>query len=194
MSNYIFLYRTKAADDRDCCAYVDINQIKAHEICCDGKFNIHGACYCSSLGGMYAEYAYNEVDTILTEKQYNRLVNPTENDSFEDIITALTSDEAENFFEKIKESEREYISEEYNLSEEEIDCVFDNYSLPYYDRGVIGYVWFDYDELGREYMESCYSIPDFLENYVDYEKFGKDLVDNERYIELPCGWIVEVNY
>lgn len=179
MSNYIFLYRTKAADDRDCCAYVDINQIKAHRICCDGKFNIHGACYSSSLGGTYSNYAYDEVDTILTEEQFNRLVNPTKNDSFEDIITALTSDEAENFFEQIKESEREYIAEEHNLSEEEIDYVFDNYSLPYYDRGVIGYVWFDYDELGREYIGSCCSVPDFLENYIDYGKFGEDLAEDE---------------
>lgn len=195
MNNYVFLYRTKAADDRDCCAYIDIDDLKAAHTGIDGKFNVHGACYSSSLGGMYSDYAYNEVDTILTEEQYNRLVNPMENDSLDDIIAALTSEEAENYFEQIIESEREYIAEEYNLSDEEIDTVFNEYYLPYRDRGIIGYVWKNYEEVGREYMDACYNVPDFLENYVDYKSFGEDLVNEAgRYIELESGWIVEVNY
>lgn len=195
MNNYVFLYRTKAADDRDCCAYIDIDNLKAVHTCIDGKFEVHGACYSTSLGSEYANYAYDEVDTILTENQYNRLVNPMENDLFDDIIAALTSEEAENYFEQIIESEREYIAEEYNLSDEEIDTVFNEYYLPYRDRGIIGYVWRNYEEVGREYMDACYNVPDFLENYVDYESFGEDLVNEaERYIELESGWIVEVNY
>lgn len=195
MNNYVFLYRTKAADDRDCCAYIDLNQVKAHSLCCDGKFNVHGACYSCSLGGKYASYEYDEIDTILTENQYNRLVNPTEDDLFEDIIEALTSEEAENYFEQIIESEREYIAEEYNLSDEEIDTVFNEYTLSYQDRGIIGYVWKNYEELGQEYIESCYTVPEYLEGYIDYESFGEDLVNkNEGYIELESGWIVELNY
>ena len=73
MNNYVFLYRTKAADDRDCCAYIDIDDLKAVHTCIDGKFNVHGACYSCSLGSDYANYTYDEVDTILTENQYNRL-------------------------------------------------------------------------------------------------------------------------
>ena len=195
MNNYVFLFRTKAADDRDCCAYIDIDDLKAVHKGCDGKFNVHGACYSASLGGKYADYQYSEIDTILTENQYNRLVNPADDDLFNDVIEALTSEEAENYFEQIIESEREYIAEEYNLSDEEIDTVFDEYYLPYRDRGIISYVWRNYEDIGIEYAEACGNIPEFLENYIDYESFGEDLVNEaERYIELESGWIVEVNY
>ena len=98
MNNYVFLFRTKAADDRDCCAYIDIDDLKAVHKGCDGKFNVHGACYSASLGGKYADYQYSEIDTILTENQYNRLVNPADDDLFNDVIEALTSEEAENYF------------------------------------------------------------------------------------------------
>lgn len=195
MKNYVFLFRTKAADDRDCCAYIDIDDLKTVHTCIDGKFNVHGACYSSSLGGLCADYQYSEIDTILTENQYNRLVNPNDNDSFEDIIEALTNKEAENYFEQIIESERKFIADEYNLSDEEIDTVFDEYFLPYRDRGIIGYVWRNYEDLGMEYVEACGNIPEFLEKYIDYESFGKDLVyETNNYIELESGWIVEVNY
>lgn len=195
MRNYVFLYRTKEADDRDCCAYVDIDDLKAVRICSDRKFTVHGACYSSSLGGGFTNYAYDEVDTILTEEQYNRLVNPTENDDLTDIIETLTSEQANDFFAQIIESEREYIKEEYGLSQEEIDDIFNEYYLDYHDRAVISYVYRDYEELAQEYLESCYSIPDFLESYIDYESFGKDMVnEGERYIELADGRIVELNY
>lgn len=98
MSDKVFLYRTKAADDRDCCAYIRISDLKNKRICIDGKFNVYGACYSSSLGGRYNNYSYDEIDTILTEKQYNRLLNPSKDDDFTDIIESLTSNEAEDFF------------------------------------------------------------------------------------------------
>ena len=101
-------------------------------------------------------------------------------------LSAEQQKEKEVEIEKTKEPE---------LTDEEIDTVFDEYYLPYRDRGIIGYVWKDYEEVGREYMDACYNVPDFLENYVDYESFGEDLVNEaERYIELESGWIVEVNY
>ena len=49
--------------------------------------------------------------------------------------------------------------------------------------------------MGAEYIESCYQIPDFLEYYIDYDKFGSDLVrDDDKYYELDDGRIVEMNY
>lgn len=195
MRNYIFLYRTKEANDRDCCAYISIDDLKVVRICSDRKFNVHGACYSSSLGGDYSNYSYEEIDTILTEEQYNRLVNPMENDDLTDIIETLTSEQADEFFAKIVESEREYIGEEYGLSQEEIDDIFNEYYLDYRDRAIIGYVWRDYEELAQEYLEGCYTIPDFLEGYIDYKSFGEDMVRNgERYYELDDGRIVEMNY
>lgn len=195
MRNYVFLYRTKEADDRDCCAYIAIDDLKAVRICSDRKFTVHGACYSSSLGGGFTNYSYEEIDTILTEEQYNRLVNPTENDDLTDIIETLTSEQANDFFAQIIKSEREYIEEEYDLSQEEIDNIFNEYYLDYCDRAVISYVHRNYEELAQEYLENCYSIPNFLENYINYESFGEDMVnENERYYELDDGRIVELNY
>lgn len=71
MGNKVFLYRTKEADDRDCCAYIDIADLEKMRICCDRKFNIYGACYSASLGGRYANLSYSEIETYLTEEQYN---------------------------------------------------------------------------------------------------------------------------
>lgn len=31
-------------------------------------------------------------------------------------------------------------------------------------------------EFGAEMMESCYDIPEHLASYIDYEKFGRDLI------------------
>lgn len=192
--NKTFLYRTKAADDRDCCAYIDIADLeKSH-----GKFNIHGACYSMSLGGEYANLAYSEVDTILTEEQYNRLLNPKAGDDYTDIIKTLTSIEAADFYEKIIENEAEYIQEEYGLNYEEIEEIHNNYSLDYQDRAIIGYVYQDSSDLGYAEMENYfaeYKMPDSLMNYFDYERFGEDLVnESESYLELSSGMVVYLNY
>lgn len=185
MRNYAFLFRTKAADDRDCCAYVRIDDLK-------DKINyttIHGACYSQRL-----KEEYSEVDTILTENQYNRLLCRSSDDDLTDIIEALTSDEAENFFNGIIESEIEYIKDEYNLTDDEIEEIFNNYSLAYRDRGIISYVYSDYYDLAENYIDSCCDVPEWIRNYIDYETFGKDVAEDERFIELESGWIVELNY
>ena len=198
-----FLYRTKAADDRDCCAYIDIADLEKSHTCIDGKFNIYGACYSMSLGGKYADHhnadlAYSEVDTILTEEQYNRLLNPKAGDDYMDIIKTLTSAEAAEFVEEIFESEAEYIQEEYGLSYEEIEEIYNNYSLDYQDRAIIGYVYQDSSDLGYAEMENYfaeYKMPDSLMNYFDYERFGEDLVnESELYLELSSGMVVYLNY
>lgn len=198
-----FLYRTKAADDRDCCAYIDIADLERLHTCIDGKFNIYGACYSMSLGGRYSDHhnanlAYSEVDTILTEEQYNRLLNPKAGDDYTDIIKTLTSIEAADFYEKIIESEAEYIQEEYGLSYKEIEEIHNNYSLDYQDRAIIGYVYQDSSDLGHDEMENYFAgsgLPDNLMNYFDYEKFGEDLVnESENYLELSSGMVVYLNY
>lgn len=35
-----------------------------------------------------------------------------------------------------------------------------------------GYDWYD---LGYNLLHDCYEIPDFLDNYIDYEKYGEEL-------------------
>lgn len=193
-----FLYRTKAADDRDCCAYIDIADLEKSHTCIDGKFNIYGACYSMSLGGEYADLAYSEVDTFLTEEQYNRLLNPKAGDDYTDIIKTLTSAEGTEFVEEIFESEAEYIQEEYGLSYDEVMEVYHNYAGDYQDRAIIGYVYQDSSDLGYAEMENYfaeYKMPDGLMHYFNYERFGKDLVnESENYLKLSSGMVVYLNY
>lgn len=198
-----FLYRTKAADDRDCCAYIDIADLKRSQTCIDGKFNICGACYSMSLGRRYSDHhnadlAYSEIDTILTEEQYNRLLNPKTDDDYTDIIKTLTSIEAADFYAEIIASEQEYMMEEYSLDIDDIEEIYYNYSLDYQDRAIIGYVYQDSSDLGYDEMENYFTeckMPDSLMNYFDYEKFGEDLVnESEFYLELSSGRVVYLNY
>lgn len=198
-----FLYRTKAADDRDCCAYIDIADLKRSQTCIDGKFNICGACYSMSLGRRYSDHhnadlAYSEIDTILTEEQYNRLLNPKAGDDYTDIIKALTSIEATEFAEEIFESEAEYIQEEYGLSYDEVMEAYHNYPGDYQDRAIIEYVYQDSSDLGYAEMENYFAsrnLSNFLMDYFDYEKFGEDLVNESRcYLELSSGMVVYLNY
>ena len=212
MGNKIFLYREKSANDRDCCAYIERPSFECGHYF--GRIGIHGACYSSSL-----KAAYQDIDTILTETEYNKLLEYnklinelgygiTKDDEryqkglelireLEPIFDKLESDEASNFFDQIVDDEKQVIMSEYGLDEEELEMIINEYSLDYCDRGIIGYVWRDSEELAMEYLTSCYTIPSYLEGYIDYERFGNDLVNEDydhRYIELSDGRIVEMNY
>lgn len=197
MSNKVFLYRTKAADDRDCCAYISISNLEDKHICIDGKFCIYGACYSSSLGGRHNNYSYDEIDTILTEEQYNRLLNPSKDDDFTDIIETLTSDEAEDFFAEILASEQEYMMEEYGLNVDDFTDIYNSYSLDYMDRAIINYVYDSAEDVGYAEMENHFATTsiEHLMKYFDYKSFGEDIVnDSNYYLELDDGRIVELNY
>lgn len=84
--------------------------------------------------------------------------------------------------------------EEYSLSEDDIQTIHDTYYLDYMDRGIVGYVFDDAYEAGQEYIENCYTVPDYLSNYIDYEKFGEDLCNEDAYLMLEDGRIVSLNY
>lgn len=196
MPKYTFLFRTKTHDDRDCCAYIQLSDLENKHLCCDGKFNIDGACYCVSLGGQYADYPYSKVDTYLTEEQYNRLLNPNKDDDFTDIIKALTSLEAADFYAEIIASEQEYIMEEYGLDVDDLETIYNEYYLDYRDRAIIGEVYKDAEEVG-EVEADGYITRDMehLMPYFDYKKYGEDIVSNsESYCELSDGRYVYLNY
>lgn len=192
MRRTVFLFRTKSTADKFCCAYIDIGDLKTMRICCDGKFNIRGANFSMSLNG---EFDYSEIETILTENQYNRLINPDKNDCMDDIVRALTSSEAEELFEQIVDDEKEIVKDGYGLSSDEVDKIFNEYSLPYQDHSIVWRIWNSIEELGREYIEGCYNVPKCLDNYIDYESFGESLLDNcERYVDLGNGYVAEYVY
>ena len=193
MRKYTFLYKENT-DDRDCVAYIDLDDVKKKHLCIDGKFNIHGACYSMSLGGCHHNVSYEDIKTILTEEEYNLLCNPDGTD-LTGIIEKLESEENQVLFEEVMEEEKEYLMDEYNLDEDDIETIFDNYGLDYRDRGVVGYVFKDAEDLGYEeawslgYVSNDDSI---VSRYFDFEAFGEDLKDEENYCELADGRIVSL--
>ena len=195
MREYTFLYKENS-DDRDCVAYIDLDDLKKRHLCIDGKFNIHGACYSSSLGGRYHNASYEDIKTILTKAEYDLLCNPDGTD-LTSIIKKLESEENQKLFEEVIEEEKEYLMDEYSLDEEDIEIIFDNYGLDYRDRAVVGYVYKDAYDLGYEeawslgYVDNKNSI---ASRYFDFEAFGEDLKNDENYCELADGRIVSLMY
>ena len=195
MKEYTFLYKDNS-EDRDCCAYIRIEDLKNQHVCCDGKFNIHGACYSKSL----KDVNFEDVKTILSEPEFNTLCNYNGEDLTE-IINKLLSEENEALFEEVQEEEAEFLRDEYALYEEELEAIFDKYYLDYRDRAVVGYVFKDAYDLGYEEAYSLGIIDNHMEKsgfnygrYFDFEKFGEDLTEEESYCELPDGRIAYLCY
>lgn len=212
MSKLIFLYRTKAADDRDCCAYIKPIRFECgHYFSCVG---VYGACYSKS-----DFEPYENIDTFLTEEEYNKLLSIkksieelgygiTKGDEryekgieickeYQTIIDKLESKEGQDFYSEIVADEMNYMMSVYNLDEDDINDIYNNYTLDYMDRAMIGCVYDDVEELAYEEID-CYINTkelNFIMNYFDYESFGRDLVNNdERYYELSDGRIITLNY
>jgi hypothetical protein len=182
-------------DDRDCVAYIDLDDVKKRHLCIDGKFNIHGACYSKSLGGRNHNVSYEDIKTILTEEEYNLLCNPDGTD-LTSIIEKLESEENKALFEEVVEEEKEYLMNEYGFDEEDIEQIFDEYGLDYRDRGIVGCVFDDVEDLGYEEAWNLGYIQrdSPMERYFDFEKFGEDLLEDECYMQLSDGRCVTLNY
>lgn len=173
MSEHLFLYRIKDSDDRDCCAYIDAAGPKFE---CNHYFSsidVCGSCYSGS------EFpVYEEIETILTKDEYEEIL--TFNifikalgygitkgdsryragikliDSIKHIYDKLKSDEAFAFFEDIQKSEMEYLKEEYNLSDRNIEEIFNEYAEDFRDRSIVSYIYDNSEEAGRE--EACIMV------------------------------------
>lgn len=207
----LFLYRLKNDSSRDACAYVNESPSTFE---CGHYFSgvgIQGACYC---GGEFA--SYEDIETILTKQEYQKLLKFNEDikelgygiskgderynkgieliKDIQVIYDKLASIKAEQFEKTIMDDEKEIMMDMWNLLEDDIEEILNDYSLDYKDRSIIGYVYDDVEELAENEIEQYCNIPDFLENYIDYSKFGEDLLqDCEMYKELDDGRVVYYN-
>ena len=195
MSKYTFLYKDNS-EDRDCCAYIRIEDLKTAHRAIDGNFIIHGACYSKSLKNVNFE----DIKTILSEPEFNTLCNYNGEDLTE-IINKLLSEGNNALFEEVQQEEAEFLRDEYALYEEELETIFDKYYLDYRDRAVVGCVFKDAYDLGYEEAYSLGIIDNHMEKsgfnygrYFDFEKFGEDLTEEESYCELPDGRIAYLCY
>lgn len=191
-------------DDRDCCSYIDAKYEEGvlHLNICGARF------YGSSTCGLPN---YDTIETVLTEEEYNAVsdyirVSKGILSNFEHLvknskpiveqaIKKLQSDEGKEFFEKIVADEKEYLKEQWNLSDKDIEDIFDAYPYEYKDRAIVGVIYEDYYELGEtEALNVGYhlqSIGKIMDRYFNYEKFGEDLVEeNGEYVKLDDGRIV----
>ena len=223
MSEKIFVGRIKGDIDGDNCFYVEKAKFECGHYF--SKPHPEGACYSCGWDGFNhdsKEYDYNNIETVLTKEEYTefrKLID--ELDSFgycldkpenaeklkaaqakadevnKFINDKLCSKKAEKFKEKIAKSEKQYMMDEYNLDENEVDEVLDNYGLDYFDNGIISQVYNDSSDVAERYVEEGIygTIDDKLTYYIDYDKLGEDIVDNDEcFYELSDGRIVEYNY
>lgn len=192
-----FAYKIKNSNDRDCVAYIDTeeykNQITNYPV------GVEGSCYSCQIdthiktGSHIESIDYSKIETILTEDEYNKLLNPNGTD-LTCIMEKLESKENQKFFENVIQEEIEYLKYEFYLSDKDIEEIFMYYSLDYKDRSIISAIYDSVEDLAVEIVEEFYNIPDILKNYIDYNSFGEDeLLKNEEYIELSDDRVVRLN-
>lgn len=206
----VFLYRVKDNSDRDCCAYIENNPMRFECGHYFGSPNLQGSCYC---GGDFANY--DEIKTVLTESEYQAFIQfskaiaqlgygITKDDErylegvrlckeIQTVYDKLNGDEAREFYNGIIADEKEFVMDEFSLSENQVETVFSKYPLAdsYQDRSIVSCVFDDVSDLGYDEAFSLGYInrnDSISEKYFDYERFGRDLVDNEEaYLELDDG-------
>ena len=112
------------------------------------------------------------------------------------IIEKLKSEENQKFFDnKILPEEIEAMKDEFSFSDDEVQEVFNNYYQGYRDRSIVGSVFDNVEDLGREEADSLGVLSDDrYDIYFDYEQFGKDLLNDDEYFELKDGRVVMLMY
>lgn len=212
MSKYVFLYKENS-DDRDCVAYIENKPMRFECGHYFGGVILHGACY---SGGAFADY--EDIKTILTKEEYNQLINFNKEigelghgiekgderyqkgvelcNSIQNVYDKLLSEENDKLFAEVVEEEKEYLMDEYGLDEDDVEQIFDEYGLDYRDRGIVGCVFDDVEEMGYEEANSLGYVDQngVASRYFDYKHFGEDLLMEEQYVELSDGRVVYLNY
>lgn len=214
MSRKVFVFKENG-DDRDIVKYMEIENKPEDNFECGHYFSgLHtcGACF----HGGFPKEVPEDITTILTKDEFVRLIEFNkainlfnglgsgikEGDeryqkgielykSIQPILDKLLSEENEELFKQVQEEEVEYLKDEYGLDDLDIEQIFDEYYMPYRDRGVVGYVWKDVDDLAYEQAKSFgYVSDDMSDRYFNYDQFGEDLLEEDRYLELSDGRVV----
>lgn len=186
---YVFAFRIKDSNDRDAVAYIDTSNCRT--------------CGCAFYGNFFKDVPYNDVETILTEKQYIDLVTETFTHSTkEEIINTLQTKEAKEFTLNIKFDEINFICNEYHMNRADCIDMIEYYqttnNTTYFDRGMIACVWDSKEEMAKDEMWSCgylNSVPDFIEDCIDYEAIADRLIEGSgMHYELFDERIVGFNF
>lgn len=217
MSKMVFLYKENNTEDRDCVKYIKNEPMRFECNHYFGGVNLEGACFSCGLNELEA-LNYEDITTILTKDEINLLIKFGEDinnlgygikidddrynkgirlcQEIQPVYDKLNSKENEELFNKVVEEEKEWMKEEYSLSDEDIEDIFDDYYLEYRDRGILGSIYGDAEELGRENFDylGFESNNTIIERYFNFKEFGEDLLEEDSYHELDDGRIISLNY
>ena len=208
--NKLFLYKDielEKQEDRDCVVYIDATPAKFECNHYFGGIRLQNACFC---GRDLEKIKYKSIKTFLTEEEFTKLQNfyneisnlgygITKGDerynkgeelisNIQPIFDKLNSKAAIDFQNKIIAEEIEYIKEEYNIEEDEIKAIFELTS--YKDRSFISSIYEDIEDLAYEEAFDLGYATKENERWFDFETFGKELLEDERYYELSDGRVV----
>lgn len=211
----LFLAKIKDSDDRDCVFYVELVGFECNHYF--GGLRLGGACF----GGYEEEFRkivdndFDTLETIYTKEEMQELFRLNdelkslgygiEKDSdkynqgiellnkIDCMLDKLRSGDNEELFQNVIEEEKEYCMQEYNLSREEIDDIFDNTKDDYHDRSIICAVYEDKEELFKDLIFNglINDIDDDLIDYIDIDNYVNDrILIDDCYYELDDGRIV----
>lgn len=210
----LFLAKIKNSDDRDCVFYVELRGFECNHYF--GGLSLGGACF----SGYEKEFrdivdnSFDTLETIYTQKELQELFRlndelkslgygiEKDSDKYNEgiellnkidcMLDKLKSGDNEELFQNVIEEEKEYCMQEYNLSREEIDDIFDNTKDDYHDRSIICAVYEDKEDLFRDCaFNGLIDISEDLIDYIDVESYVNDnILCSDCYYELDDGRIV----
>lgn len=209
----VFLYKENT-DDRDCCAYIEAKPMRWECGHYFGDVTLHGACYCN-----HDLAPYEDIKTVLTEEEYNQLVKFSHDidelgygikegddrykrgvklcEAIQPIYDKLLSEENEALFKEVQQEEANYLMDEYALSMDDIEEIFNDYPFDYRDRAVVGCIYSDTYEYGYSEAEAygllTGSFGSIVEKYFDFKSFGEDIAGDDASILLDDGRVVAIN-
>jgi len=215
MSEHVFLYKD-SSEDRDCVRYIDTKPMRFE---CDHYFGSIipcGACFSGCPEFENGTIDYDDITTVLTREEFNQLLQFNKAirelgygivkgderyqkgaelcNSIQSVYNKLLSGENAKLFDKIRQGEIEFLKNEHNLTDEDIENIFDNYGQDYRDRAVVGYVFNSVEDAAEEEASSLGYVNESNERYFDYKKFGEDLMEGEQYLELEDGRVATLSY
>lgn len=212
MTHYIFLGRTK--DDGTC--YYTQDEPARFE--CGHYF---ASPYLTNTSCLIHDFPeYENLETILSKDEYDRFLKLKDDinslgfgisigdERYEkglklrqslltDVYTKLTSAKAAKFLGNIIKDEKRKLAELYNLTDCQVDQIFDESPMDYKDAGIVASVRYDSKEIAEDFVNNYFTQIDDMSGfklswYIDYERLGDDLViDSDDYLELDDGRIVQ---
>lgn len=191
MANYVFLYKDTL---EGYVAYIDLDDLQQHHVCCDARYNIHNANFAQSFRDEYIP-EYDNLVSILSIEELNHLCHDNV-EAIPEIIEKLASKSNDTLFLGVTMQEREVLKDTWGLNDDDVDLIFNAYPLDYMDRDIVGFVYESEYDLGDEYVSQALYIEkemNWLRDYIDFNSIGEDLCQEEMYVKLCDGRCVKYN-